>query len=156
MKSINSIRSSQCPGENYNEIDAASKTHTSEVYFVEGLGIPEVSGHLRKRSARWSIGAVRSPTTVSYGGLSGVLGWEREGTNIFVRPKLLEQPSLSSWDRACSSLGKSSLSSSLICSERLSISSLIVGTNCVSDGVMFWNAFSCVFTYIHYITLEPW
>lgn len=52
MKSINSVLSIQCPGKNYSRIHAACKAHTSKFYFVEGLGIPEVSGHLRKRSAR--------------------------------------------------------------------------------------------------------
>ena len=53
------------------------------------LGDSDVSGHFRNRSARRSMGAVRSPTAVSNGGLSGAVGWERDGTNIFVRPKLL-------------------------------------------------------------------
>lgn len=52
MKSINSIQSIQFLGKNYNRIHASSKAHASQFYFVEGLGIPEVSGHLRKRSAR--------------------------------------------------------------------------------------------------------
>jgi hypothetical protein len=41
-------------------------------------------GHLRNISATISIGAVKSPTAVSKGGLVGTRGCERDGINIFV------------------------------------------------------------------------
>jgi hypothetical protein len=109
---------------------------------LDGFGLITSSGHLRKKSATWSIGAASSPTAVSQGGLFGALGCDRLGTNIFVRPNDLARRSLSAGVIACSSLTKSLVSSSSMCVARSFIRDLIVGMKSGSDGSMSWNFLS--------------
>ena len=97
------------------------------------LTITQVLGNFLNMSPNRSIGVASRPATVSNGfrlsqggapeqspesrltGLSGALGCERDGTKALVRWKLFAVDSESLLERALSSDGRSSCSSSFMC-----------------------------------------
>lgn len=116
-------------------------------YLVDGFGLTVWSGNLRNMSPRWSRGAVIKPTTVSKGGLSGAIGWLREGTNALVRPNDFAMRCASASVRELSRFIRSSISSSLMCRLRSSIRLLSVGMNSGVPAFSDWKVLSFSFTY---------
>ncbi|KAL2146396.1 hypothetical protein VTI28DRAFT_4149 [Corynascus sepedonium] len=105
------------------------------------------SGNLRNTSISLSSGAASKPAAVSNGGRSGAAGWLRVGTKCLVRSKLRAIASDDAASMALSSAGRSSFSSSRMCSASVSQSESIAGMKVGSAGPMDWNSYSFSFTW---------
>lgn len=100
------------------------------------------SGNLRNISISLSAGVASMPTAVSYGGRSGADGWLRVGTKCLVRSKLRASAPDASAPMACSSAGRSSRSSSVMCCVRDSHRESMAGMKDGSVGGRDWKVYS--------------